>query len=153
MSLTPGFASPRDLLEKLARDLDLMRTEVTADRFFNFAVTGYSVCDWVDHDPSVPASAKSALMQFRTGTDLKVCRDIANSLKHFSLDAKNQAKAVTNNTASEQGFGVGRYGVGAYGIGEEEITIVLNDGTSHDALALAARVLQQWESFFSAHGI
>lgn len=38
MSLTPGFTAPRDLLNKLARDDLLLQDEVTADRFFNFAV-------------------------------------------------------------------------------------------------------------------
>lgn len=57
MSLTYGLKTARDLLAKLERDADLLQSEVSSDRFFNFVVTAYSLADWVQADPSVRQAA------------------------------------------------------------------------------------------------
>jgi hypothetical protein len=55
MALTFSFNSVRDLMAKLEREAKALNEEaVTGDRFFNFAITGYSMIDWVKKDPSVP---------------------------------------------------------------------------------------------------
>ncbi|CAI9009840.1 MULTISPECIES: hypothetical protein [Burkholderia] len=151
MALTPGFQSARDLLEKLNRDRDLLDSEVTSDRFFNFVVTAYSLCDWVKNDPAVPANAKTALATFRQSVELQVCRDLANSLKHYKLNGPSQQGAITSGTDVGQGWGMGRWGYGGWGVGEQQITIDLNDGTTFNALQFAATVLQQWQGFFAVN--
>lgn len=98
MSLAPGFQSARDLLEKLRRDLDLLEREVTSDGFFNFVVTAYSLFDSIENDGDVPAPAKTALRALRQSTKLEVCRDLANSFKHFQLNVPSQRNAITAST-------------------------------------------------------
>ena len=152
MTLTFGLSNTRDLFAKLRRDADLLVQEVTSDRLFNFAVTGYSLIDWLRNDPAIPASANCQPIIDALHADpwLKVCGDICTASKHFLI---TQRVPITASAASTQGFGVGRWGKGASGIGEESIDIQLNDGTSFTCLDLVNGVLTAWESFFLAHGI
>lgn len=152
MALTYGLSSARELLSKLERDAGLLDEEVTSDRFFNFVVTGYSLIDWIRNDPSVPSTAKATPVVdgLYNNVHLKVCGDLATASKHFSMTRR---VSITDSATSDQGFGVGRYGVGGFGVGEGSIEIVLDDGTSFNALDLARDVVQVWQSFFKQHGI
>jgi hypothetical protein len=153
MTLSATLKSAKDLLHKLERDIKLLDVEVTTDKFFNFVITAYSICDWIKNDPSVPIAAKKALSQFRTQQEILICRDVANSNKHFVLNPRNQSQAVTQEVKSEAGFGVGRYGVGGFGVGEEEITITLNDGSVFGAIDFASQVIAAWQDFFKQHQV
>lgn len=152
MALTFGLTSICDLLAKLQRDAAALDEEVTSDRLFNFVVTGYSMIDWVRNDPSVPSTAKAPAIVQGLSNDhwLKVCGDIANASKHFTLTRR---APITVSASSSRGFGVGRFGKGGYGVGEEIIEVHLNDGTSFHCLDLVQGVLSSWQTFFSAHGI
>jgi len=83
MALTFSFNSVRDLMAKLEREAKALNDEaVTGDRFFNFAITGYSMIDWVKQVPSVPASAKQAsAVQERMLVGVNV--DTADLLRHW----------------------------------------------------------------------
>jgi hypothetical protein len=153
MSRTYGIKTAPDLLAKLERDAQLLREEVSSDRFFNFVVTAYSLADWIQNDPTVPASAKSDLQRFRGTAQIKICRDLANASKHFQLDPTRNPSPKVASAESDQGFGVGRFGVGGFGVGEEEITVVLSAGNSINGLDLMAGTLKEWHQFFTAHGI
>jgi hypothetical protein len=152
MTLTFGLSSTHDLFAKLQRDAAALENEVTSDRLFNFVVTGYSMIDWVKHDPSIPATAKAAAAVQGLYDDkwLKVCGDLATAVKHFALSKR---VPITSSATTAQGYGVGRYGAGGYGVGEESIEVTLNDGTSFHCLELMQGVLATWLGFFSAHGI
>lgn len=153
MALTFGFDTIRDMLSKLERDAKLLEKDAfTADRFLNFVLTGYAMIDWVKNDPSIPASAKQTTVVESLYQDqvLRICGDLANSLKHFTLTMRTP---ITKDTTSESGYGVGRYGKGGYGEGEEVITIELNDGTKMNALALVRDVVSKWKTFFVTYGI
>jgi hypothetical protein len=154
MTLTYGLSSVRDLFAKLQRDAALLDEEVTSDRFFNFVVTGYSMIDWVQNDPSLPPAANTAavVQELRHDQWLKVCGDLANASKHFTLDIRKR-KPVTASADSTRGYGVARYGKGAYGVGEECIEIQLNDGTSFHCLNFVTGVISTWEIFFATQGI
>jgi hypothetical protein len=145
--LTAGLKTPRHLLEKLKRDGILLDEEVTSDRLFNFVITGYSLIDWLKHEPTVPASDVEAM--YHDGW-IKICGDIATASKHFSLTAR---KPITSNVDSRQGWGMGRFGKGGFGTGEEDILIQLNDGSSFSCLELVRKVIETWEEFFRLHGI
>jgi len=90
MSLTFDLLSVQDLFAKLQRDADALDQEVTSDRIFNFVVTGYSMIDWVNNDPSVPATAKTAaaVQSLYSKKWLKVCGDLATASKHFTLTSR-----------------------------------------------------------------
>jgi hypothetical protein len=152
MSLTYSFETAKDLLEKLRREANGLTEEVTGDKFFNFVITAYHITDWIKSDPSVPASAKNDIGSMYQNTYVAICRDLANSSKHFSLLA-NYPNRVTDSAESEQGFGCGRFGFGGFGVGEEQIDIECTDGSKYNTLELAQNVLNSWESFFDRHGI
>jgi hypothetical protein len=154
MSLTYGLQTARDLLEKLRRDAKLLDDEVSSDRFFNFVITGYSLIKWVEKDPSVPVSAKTKpeIDGLYKNHWLKVCGDIANASKHFTLDLKKR-KPITSGANVSTGWGCGRWGKGGWGVGEEQIDIVLNDGTAISGLNFITNVLKEWEQFFKKHNI
>ena len=59
MSRTYGLRTASDLLAKLEHDAQLLRDEVSSDRFFNFVVTAYSLADWIKNDPAVPTAGQS----------------------------------------------------------------------------------------------
>ena len=153
MTLSASFKTARDLLAKLDRDYALLNEGISSDRFFNFVVTAYSLCDWIKNDPSVPTAAKADLERFRAQRTPLICRDVTNASKHFELNEKSQAKAVTECVESAQGYGVGRFGIGPYGVGEEQITLRLSDGAVFGVLGFSADVLAAWRSFFSRHAI
>jgi hypothetical protein len=152
MALTFSLLSVRDLFAKLQRDAAALEEEVTSDRLFNFVVTGYSMINWVEKDPKVPLAAKAvtAIRGLRKDRSLKICRDLANASKHFTLDYPDP---ITASASSKRGYGVGRYGKGGYGVGEESIEVQLNDGTSVHCLDLVNDVIKSWQSFFEFHGI
>jgi hypothetical protein len=149
MALTYGLSSARSLYEKLKRDAKALKEEVNSDRFFNFVVTGYSLIEWVEKDPSVPQTAQTAVKDIRRDQWIKRCRDLANASKHFTLNYP----PITSSATSEQGLGVGRYGQGGFGLGEESIEVKLTDGSSFDCLELVEGVMKTWNDFFSRPGI
>jgi len=151
-ALTYGFKSARDMLEKLRREHQRLQAEVTSDTLFNFVATGYHLLEWVKKDPQVPATAKTNLSAVRNAPCIKTCRDLTNASKHFSLKSNYQGQ-VTSSAKSERGFGVGRFGAGGYGVGEESISIVLKNGTTLNALQLAGDTVNEWEAFFTHHGL
>lgn len=153
MALTFGFNTARDLRDKLERDAaSLFDEAVTGDRFMNFVLTGYALIDWIKNDPAVPGAARqhSVVQGLYADHTLKICGDLANSVKHFTLTSRTP---ITKNTDIDSGFGVGRYGMGGYGVGEQEIVITLNDGTVLNALDFVQDVLIVWRSFFVAHAL
>lgn len=150
MSLVPGFATARDLLEKLRREAALLDEEITSDRFFNFAVTGYSLIDWIKNNPSIPTTTKTAVVALYRDRWIQVCGDIATAGKHFTLTSR---VPITAATSSERGFGLGGFGKGGWGVGEGYIEIRLNDGTVLLGPNLVSGVIQTWQQFFLQHGL
>lgn len=153
MSRTYGLKTASDLLAKLERDAQLLREEVSSDRFFNFVVTAYSLVDWIQNDPNIPAAAKADLPRFRATTSIQICRDLANASKHFQLDIKPGRKPIVTNAESEQGFGLGRFGRGGYGVGEEEVGVWLSASDRINGLDVKEQSLKEWRHFFSTHGL
>lgn len=150
-NLLPGsLRSAADLLSKLQRDAGLLRAEVTSDRFYNFVVTGYSLIDWIKHDPVVPAHAKADVSSLYDDDWLKLCGDVATAAKHFHLTKRIP---TASGVSAKRGYGVGRFGKGAFGVGEEQIDVHLPNGTVHALLDLVEAVLQAWTNFFSRHAI
>jgi hypothetical protein len=147
MGLTLGLTSTRDLFAKLQRDASLLRDEVTCDRFFNFVVTGYSLIDWVKNDLGAPQKVVDCLHKVRS---LKICGDIANAYKHFTLDRR---VPITKQAKSAQGFGVGRYGKSRYGHGEQSIIVELDNGKTFNCFRFVRRVLSVWKKFLAHYGI
>lgn len=150
MTLTFGIRSIRDLFAKLQRDAALLDEEVTSDRLFNFVVTSYTMIDWAKKDPSVPEKAREAAQRLYEDQWLKVCRELANAVKHCKLKPPPK---TTSSAPSKQGWNCGRWNRGPWGVGEEAITVTLNDGDSFSCLDLVKGSLATWQTFFSGNGI
>jgi len=149
--LLPGtLRSAADLLQKLRRDAALLEQEVTSDRLFNFVVTGYSLIDWVRHDPNVPATAKAERNTLYQHQWLILCGDLATAAKHFELTTRSP---TASKVTAVQGYGLGGFGKGPYGVGEEQIEIHLPNGTVHSLSELTNGVLNTWTDFFKRHKI
>lgn len=151
--LFPGsLQSATDLFGKLRRDAALLDEEVTSDRLFNFVVTGYSLIDWIKRDPTVPQVAKSSSEIDGLYSDLwlTICGDVATAAKHFKLTRRSP---TASGVESKQGLGLGRFGKGRWGVGEEQITILMPDGSGHSLFDLVNGVVDSWSGFFARHGI
>jgi len=149
MSLRYSLKNAKDLFNKLKRDINLLEDEVNSDRFFNIVITAFHIYDWIKNDDSFSEVIKNDLKSIFRNKIFLICRDIANSSKHFKLN-------YTPNTISadsQQGFGKGRYGKGKYGKGEESITIKYSDDFEINALDFSHNILSLWNSFFSKHNI
>jgi hypothetical protein len=156
MALTYGLKSPRDLLEKLKRDAKLLVQDITSDKFFNFVVTGYSIIDWVRNDASISQSAKSAVNNLYNDPWIKVCGDLANASKHFTLDKRKPITASAESHKGEQQttkWGSYPWGVTPHTHIEqaEYIQIDLEDGSSLSCLELVKKVVETWDNFFRTH--
>lgn len=152
MNLTPGLTSAVDLFHKLQRDVGRLNEEVTCDCFFDFVITGYSLIDWVKNDQSLPVTTRSATAIDRLHKEpwLKVCGDLANASKHFTLKRRMPVVKEAKSTIAHE---IGRFGTGAYVEGEEGIDVEIENGTVWTALEFAAGVIQAWLQFFERHGI
>ena len=152
MSLAYGLKGWRDLFKKLERDGELLEQEVNSDRFFNFVVTAYHLCEWVEKDPHVAGTVKNDVKIVRKNKHIAACRDIANASKHVQLgsDHKNQ---VAGEAESSQAYGSSRYGKGFYAKGQEGITVMLLDNSVITALSLKDEVLNVWRHFLRGHSL
>lgn len=152
MSLADGLKDWRDLFKKLERDGELLEQEVNSDRFFNFVVTAYHLCEWVEKDPHVAGTVKNDVKTVRKNKHIAACRDIANASKHVQL-GPNYTNQIAEKVDSTQAYGSGRSGKGCYGKGEEGITVTLLDNTVITALSLKDEVLNVWRHFLRGHSL
>ena len=83
--LTCKLNDPYDLLEKLRNDVELLEDEVTSYRFFNLAVTGYHIIDWIKNNEAIPDATREAVKNMYKNKYISVCRDLANASKHFKF--------------------------------------------------------------------
>ncbi len=141
------LGSSNDMLSKARRELARLRDDVNIDTVFNFFVTAYHVQDYLRTEAPNRAGDVDALL---TDPDFVVCRSICNQGKHLRVDRKaNPIGAKVSGRSGIIGIGV----IGEVVIGAGIIWDLTYDGTSHDPIALAERVLAKLEQFFVAHGI
>lgn len=100
-----------------------------------FVITGYSLIDWVKHDTSLPAAARTPdeINRLYKEPWLKVCGDLATASKHYTLTRRTP---LVTSAESQSGWGKGRYGKGGYGVGEEAIVVHINNDGEWTALSL-----------------
>ena len=141
------LGSSTDMLSKARRDLARLRDDVNIDTVFNFFVTAYHVQDYLRAEAPNRGGEVDALL---TDPDLVVCRSICNQGKHLRVDRKaNPVGARVSGRSGVIGIGV----IGEMVVGAGILWDLTYDGTSHDPIALAQRVLAELEKFFIAHGI
>ena len=75
--------------------------ETYRDYAHNFFLFCYHIKDWIKNDPAVDKSVKDAVEDYINQNNcLKICADIANGIKHLSLE-KMRSKTRPNIVAEE----------------------------------------------------
>ena len=101
--LTYGLYSPCDLLKKLKFEAERLKQNFNSYDFFNFVVTAYHLCDWVEKNFGL---RKGDILD--SYLEIQICRDLANASKHFGIDRYQSTTYYADSVS--------------YG-GEEKITI------------------------------
>jgi hypothetical protein len=87
---------------------------------------------WIGTSAAVPEKDLQAF--FDSNEEMRLCRDLANSHKHYSLSTR-PSQVIPSSEAYEWNW-------------ENSVSLViLSNGKKHGALELAARILELWEKF------
>ncbi len=97
--------------------------------------------DWLRDTGTVSEDELQAF--FDAHEDMRVCRDIANSHKHYSISRPSQLVPPSE---------VREYSPGRGNLSSDVSQVILSDGKKHDAFELARRVLRLWEEFIARRG-
>lgn len=143
---TFDLKTPADLREKLRRDLARLKSSpLDSDAAFNFFVTAEHMVDWVYPGR---ANAEKRKRARKSSALLRVCSHLANGAKHLELDDGRHDSV--SSTIVLGGFGVGGYGEGGYGSAALWVRLqgdaAKELGTAADAVDLAGRVMEFWDS-------
>jgi hypothetical protein len=115
------------------------------DFLYAFFQNAYHFRDWLISDNAVAKAMADQL--FATCIELRLCGDICNSTKHFVLSRPKQPREFS--LAREyRGDGLGNFGPR-----QSEAFVVLSDGKTYDAIALADICLRKWETFLQSSGL
>lgn len=80
---------------------------------------------------------------FEEREEMRLCRDLANSHKHYSLSGKPSQPRPPSEAYE--------YARGRGNLDDDSSLVILSDGAKHDAFDLAARILRSWEEFIATH--
>ena len=122
-----------------------MHSENYRDELYTFFLNCHHLKDWLKNDSSFQADGRAVEDYINNNDDLKICADICNGHKHFSL----------NNPRSTQSPTVGGQNINLkLGAGEPEISIkFVIDTTSgpRNGFELATNCLNLWETFIAQY--
>ncbi len=110
------------------------------DFLYAFFENAFHLRDWLKDTGA--ASEKDLGTFFAANADMLLCRDLANSHKHYSLHSPS--KPAPPSEAHE-------YSPESGNLGRNVSLVILSDGTKHDAFDLAGRILRAWEQFIASH--
>lgn len=164
-TLTFHFSRPRDLLEKLSRDLVRLDSAAStydkqqiADSLFDFCSTGYAIKDWLKENCNGTFQPNDVEHHIRSTPALGACRDICNASKHFTVT--RYTPSIGDVYASASAVTVMAMPVPVAGVRLESeptemfrVKVLLKDGTKYEVTELARLVLDAWEQFFTSNGV
>lgn len=117
------------------------------DDLWAFFQNCYHLKDWIKNDPSVRADIASKVEGFvNNNLELRICSDLANRIKHLSLDRVREEAEVTNRNVNIE---VPLVGSDILGTSTCEHVITLGDGSKHIALDVARKAVENWTRFLS----
>lgn len=146
-----SLTSASDLIAKARSDLDAFRSKpLDSYRAFNFFVTARHVPDWL-----FPGDEKAQKALFDKHVELRVCRHLADGMKHLVLKAPHHTQ-VTGTGQRRGVFDPNAFDNRAFDVGN--LTVDLSAEDSHalgvtgpaSAIALAERALKCLESYVVA---
>lgn len=109
------------------------------DFLYVFFENAFHLRDWFK---DTRAASDGDLQALFADPDMRLCRDLANSHKHYSLQSPSQPRPPSE---------VHEYSPGSGSLATDVSLVVLSDGVKHDAFELAGRILRAWEAFISQH--
>ena len=110
------------------------------DFLYAFFESAFHLRDWLLDAGA--ASERDIRTLFEGAEEMRLCRDLANSHKHFSLYDPSQPLPPSEALEFAAGFG---------NLDTDTSLVVLSDGKKHDAFELATKVLRSWEAFILSH--
>ncbi len=122
-----------------------MHSENYRDELYTFFLNCYHLKDWLKNDASFHINASAVEDYINNNNDLKLCADICNSHKHFTL---NNPRSSQSPSAGGQNTHI------IFGSGKPEISIKFIIGTTsgpRDGFELATNCLNLWESFIAQY--
>jgi hypothetical protein len=138
------LGSPRDMLEKAKRDLEVMKSQLNTDSLFNFFVTAYHVMDYVKASGTVGQKEINGMF---ADPDFELCNFLCNKGKHIQLRKKDAYEAKhRGGTLGSVGFNEATFNAGGS-------YVILDISSRIDPLALADRLIDKWETFFADNGL
>lgn len=155
MSAINIYIEPQDILVKVLREgrrtwLAEDPTE-KCDHFFNFCVTAHSLRDWCIKYLKI-ADTSSFHIEMNKNIYFEVCRDIANSSKHFGLD---ESKSTVNNAKSIKSKLTLLDGTDnpANIVEREDILITLSEGPPLELFEFLLNVIDGWKETLKTKSI
>ena len=153
IAMIPAYNEPCDIYEKLLREARrtwLAKDHIdVSDHLFNFCVTCVSLRDWTIRHLNLTASRKDDyLKSWRKTGCFGVCADIANSLKHFGIEA-GRTCSITNvvqYTEKLVALGPGAIVIPGMEIEKPFFKISIDDGREIDLLIFLYQACKDWES-------
>jgi hypothetical protein len=151
MSISFGLSGPQDLLEKVKREYGRLEQAVITndqdigDSLFNFCVTCYHIKDWLKASDKLKCSKDNVEKFVENTKELKICKEICNTYKHFKLDRNaTTEKVYTSASSTLEG---NTSSVLLYG-NNYKIKILTIDGDKYEMLDFAKKCINAWVGFF-----
>ncbi|MBI9092451.1 MAG: hypothetical protein JEZ12_24810 [Desulfobacterium sp.] len=162
MSVLYEYNHPKDLLAKVVRDARRVHfsksPENACDHLFNFCVTAHSLRDWcmkyLDIEPKTPEANKFHTA-CNTNDNLRYCRDIANSSKHFGLDKgkKSTVDEVNEKKSNNTAITLDGHILEDFDMESISAEIVLASGESKSAFMFLTGTVRAWIALFDKYSI
>jgi hypothetical protein len=117
----------------------------------SFFLNAYHLRDWIAEDGSTGIGLPQIDAAIRASTELSVCADFANRLKHVVL-TRHRLDPQTGVTRQDVTVRLPAFGSGNVATASHSWTISAG-GRSYDALELAGDVVAAWTTFLQGHGL
>lgn len=119
-----------------ARLTTATRPEDRYDFLYAFLENAFHLRDWLIDSGGVEPADLDDL--FAAKEELRLCRDLANMHKHYSISRPSQPAPPSE---------VREYAPTTGNLGGDVSLVILSNGTKHDMFQLADKVLAAWEEF------
>ncbi|MBI2799308.1 MAG: hypothetical protein HYX63_03310 [Gammaproteobacteria bacterium] len=141
--MTGGWQSQFERMCRWHDRLDGARPGDKIDFLYAFFENAFHLRDWLIDTGAVKSADVDHL--FAESEVMRLCRDIANAHKHYSLMRPSQPMPFTE-LREYQPYGGGN-------LTDSQSLSVLSDGEKYDAFDLASRVRCAWEGFLKQAGL
>ena len=136
--------TPRDMLDKAHREHDRLAASFDIDNVFNFFITASHIRDYVRD-----AVSKLALDEFLKDPDISDARDLCDKGKHLRLTKRPDPSTSHTTLGPLNTAPLNTLAINA----RREVWMLKSGDRTVDVAALAIRVIQKWDAFFTGNGL